>query len=104
MLDDYDFVAKICEKARISMPTIDDNAIVNMFIILSEFTDREQYIIKQRVRYGNTQKIVGKALGISAQSIGYAERKIYRKLRHPSRVKILTGKANTADAVTSSGI
>lgn len=61
--------------------------------VLSELTDREERVI--RLRYGiddgrtHTLEEVGKEFGVTRERIRQIEAKAIKKLRHPSRAKLL---------------
>ncbi len=70
----------------------------NVDKVLSELTEREQIVLNERFS-GKTLREVGKMIlnlrkseqGISGARVRQIEAKAFRKLRHPSRNKILQG-------------
>ncbi|MBI5892953.1 MAG: RNA polymerase sigma factor RpoD [Deltaproteobacteria bacterium] len=63
--------------------------------VLSTLTQREEKVLRMRFGIGERQDYtleeVGKVLGVTRERIRQIEAKAIRRLRHPSRVKILKG-------------
>ncbi|MBI5681734.1 MAG: RNA polymerase sigma factor RpoD [Deltaproteobacteria bacterium] len=63
--------------------------------VLSSLTPREEKVLRMRFGIGERQDYtleeVGKVLGVTRERIRQIEAKAVRRLRHPSRVKILKG-------------
>ena len=57
--------------------------------VLSTLTHREYATLILRYEVGYTLKKVGECLGLSISTIAQTETRAFRKLRHPSRSKIL---------------
>ena len=67
-----------------------------MYSVLETLTDREQKVINLRVGINNleekTVEEVASILSLTCEQVSEVEAKAFRKLRHPSRSKSLTGR------------
>ena len=57
--------------------------------VLSTLTPREERVIRERFFHGKTLEEVGQQFSITSESIRKYEARALRKLRHPSRARIL---------------
>ena len=72
------------------MPEVLDFEIKNAITqVLSTLTPREERVIRERFFHGKTLEEVGQQFSITRESIRKYEARALRKLRHPSRARIL---------------
>ena len=65
----------------------DMNSVINE--VLGTLTNRERYIMKERVWGGKSLVEIGDKMGLTREGVRQIEAKAMRKLRHPARAKKL---------------
>ncbi|MBI5101367.1 MAG: RNA polymerase sigma factor RpoD [Nitrospirae bacterium] len=94
--DEESFIRDFIEDKTVLSPldiVMNEDMRKNIDNVLSEFTEREQNIIRKRFGLGEdkpyTLEEVGSELEVTRERIRQIENKVLKKLRHPSRSRLL---------------
>lgn len=72
---------------KIGMP---DHIDERMNRLLARLSERDKYVVKLRYEQYLPYSKIGKILGVTLERVRQIDKKILKKLRHPSRIKYLT--------------
>ena len=85
-VDDVSFALAICKKALKDENIGDDVYVNGVFEVISSLGDSFQEILRMRFRENMTYREIGEKFQLTGERIRQIERKIFYKMRHPSRV------------------